>query len=317
MTDQINKELLKLQEELTKFEGSVGQILKSNELTNNLINSSKELQNSFAEKLDAIKALFSDYMNKTYNHTEKNLTTLYEQFQERIKHEDKTLEQLSKLTLQNEKATQEYLQKVSENSNTTIQEFYKQTTSVLEEEKEYIKVQIEKINSDIEKLMQEHINRLKTEQQILDSYLELAKETAIITETIKNIDFPKHLEDIKNKIDQTQNNFDTTNSKILSCQTKIVAQSEPINRIVANTEKISSDTTPQKILQLAEKISSDPRLNILIEKNNILNKKINSTKTWTFIVFLLLTLGIGFSIFTLLTLYPNFFETLISSLGIK
>lgn len=317
MTDQINKELLKLQEELTKFEGSVGQILKSNELADNLINSSKELQNAFSSKLEEIKTLFSEYLNKTYSHTEKNLTSLYEQFQERIKHEDSTLEKLSNLTIQNEKATQEYLHKVSESSNNTIQEFYKQTTLVLEEEKEYIKVQIEKIQSEIDKLMQEHIKRLKTEQEVLDNYLELAKETALITEAIKNIDFPKHLEQINKKIDETQKNFDTTNSKILNCQAKVEAQSDPINKIYSNTEKITSDPTPQKILQLTEKISTDPRINILIEKNNILSKKLNTTKTWTFIVFLILVLGLGFSLLTLLTLYPNFFDSLLSTINLK
>lgn len=317
MTDQINKELLKLQDELTKFEGSVGQILKSNELADNLINSSKELQNNFSAKLDSIKTLFSDYMNKTYSHTEKNLASLYEQFQERIKHEDNTLEQLSKLTLQNEKATQEYLQKVSESSNSTIQEFYKQTGLVLEEEKEFIKLQIEKVQLEIEKLMQEHINRLKTEQEILDSYLELAKETALITETIKNIDFPKHLEEISKKIEDTQKNFDSTNSKILGCQSKIEAQTEPLNKVLSNTEKITSDSTPQKTLSLVEKISTDPRINLLIEKNNIISKKINTTRTWTFIVFLMLALGLGFSVLTILTLYPNFFDTLLSSLNLK
>ena len=49
MIEQINTELLKLQDELGKFDGAVAKITQAGEMTDSLIESSKDLQKSFGE----------------------------------------------------------------------------------------------------------------------------------------------------------------------------------------------------------------------------------------------------------------------------
>lgn len=316
MTDQIQQELLKLEQELLKFKGSVNQIIKASEQTDNLIEASKNLQNSFAQYLENIKGLFSEYMTKTYNFTEKNLSKLYEQFQERIKHEDNTLQQLSQLTIQNETLTKEYISQVHQAAKATLEEFAKNSLDILNEQKEYLKLQIEKNTIDtlkkysetqqsINTLIENHNNRLKTEQEILDKYLELAEETAKLIETIKNIDFPKHLSKLHNELE----NQKTILSALRKDTNEIITNNNDIKTTLKNIE---SNPLPQKIFANTEKILSDPRPNIITEITKNILKRTGSIRFWIIFLLLINIVGFGFTLFILFSLYPQIVNTLLN-----
>lgn len=305
MTDQINNELLKLQDELSKFEGSVLQIVKSNELADNLINSSKQLQENFAAMSEKIQALFSDYMNKTYSFTEKNISKLYAQFQERTKHEDTTLDQLTKLTLQNETLSQEFLQKVTENSKNNIENISQQTLEVLNEEKDYINLQITNYQNSVNKLIEEHTNRLKSEQEVLDNYLELAKETSVLSEKIKAVDFPGRFTDISAQVDDLK-------AKLNAFDKKVDDLSTTTNKTISNTQILIDEPIHKKTNASVEKIATDPRIQQILDKLAIADKKAAAARTWAFIIFLVMVLSVSFMVFVLFNLYPNFFDNILS-----
>ncbi|MBN2663951.1 MAG: hypothetical protein JXR68_09910 [Bacteroidales bacterium] len=305
MIEQINTELLKLQEELSKFDGAISQISKSSEISDQLISSSKELQKSFGEKLEIIEGLFSDYMNKTYNHTEDKLNNIFHKFQERLSQEEASLEKFSNLTMQNESLTQEFLQKISENSKEQIDKLISETSNTLNEEKDFIKLQISTIKSDIDKLIQEHNSSLKKEQELLDNYLELANETAQLSVTLKNVDFPKRLDTISEQIDEVkkaQNNNAQKVDKINETSTKILNK----------TTTLVEDQTTKKTLDKVTKIANDTRSQHTLELVSKVNKKAKTTRFFVVLTFILIIIFIAFFTFAFLTFFPHFFEDLIS-----
>ncbi len=298
MIEQINNELLKLQEELTKFDGAVSQISNAGKVSEELIASTKELHKGFGEQLEKIEGLFSDYMNKTYTHTEDKLNNVFQKFQERLKQEEISLEKFSQLTMQNESLTQEFLQKITANSTEQVNKLINESSNTLNEEKDFIKLQINNFRKDIDKLIQEHKDTLKKEQELLDNYLELANETAQITATLKKVDFPKRLNDISGQIDVLKKNLNENTQKIAKLSDK---NSEILN----NTSTLLKDKTTTKILD--KLIKASPRTELLIKNTTKTDRKVSSTRFFVILIFVLMLVFVLFSVYVLLNIYPNFF----------
>ena len=308
MIEQINKELLKLQQELDKFNGAVGQVAKAGELSDNLIKSSKELQKSFADQLNKIESLFSEYMNKTYSHTEDKINKIYVGFQKRLDQEEATLEKFSQLTLQNENLTQEYLRKNIEQNEQYVKKLTEEANATLKEQREYIKLQIEKLQKEFDALVNEHKAKLKTEQEVLENYIELAGATAELSKYLKGVDFKKRLNDIDDKIAKINEFTKELNVSFGSTDKKLDKLDEKQVEVLNKISQLLKDKTGKETLTLLKKIAADPKNQVILEKTISNNRKIRSTKFFVILIFIISLLFYSSMAFVFFTLFPHFFE---------
>jgi DNA repair exonuclease SbcCD ATPase subunit len=301
MIEQINKELLKLQEELSKFDGTVGQLAKAGEISQNLIDSSKNLQKSFAEQLNKIENLFSEYMNKTYSHSEEKIDKIFQSFQERMEQEQETFSKITELSTETEKLTQETVKKISEQNSKLMNQLLSETQKTLEEQKEYTKLQIEQIQKDISKLLAEHTKKLEKEQQVLDNYVELASATAELSKHLKSVNFPERLDNIAENISESHKTQKLTHAKVEKID-------EKHNTVLANTQKLVDSKVPLETLSTVRTILNDPRTQQISEDTAKTKKRIGSTKFFVILIFIITLLFYGFMTFVFFTLFPHFFE---------
>ncbi len=301
MIEQINQELLKLQDELNKFNGAVGHIAKAGELSDNLIESSKSLQKSFSEHMGKIEVLFSEYMNKTYSHTEEKINNIFAAFKDRMQQEENSIEKFSQLTTQNEKLSQQTLSKISEQNTKLIEQFVKEAQATLEEEKDYAKLQIENINIELKKITDEHREKLQKEQQVLDNYVELASATAELSKHLKSVNFPKRLDTIAKSVELTNNNIINANEKIEKLE-------ENDDKLISNTQKLIDDKTALEIFSAVRTIQNDKKPQETLDNINKTNKKLKTTKFLVILIFIFSIIFYSFMAFIFFTLFPHFFE---------
>lgn len=301
MIEVINKELLELQQELNKFESSISAIKKSNELSENIIESSKILQNSYKEHLTKIESLFSEYMNKTYRHSEEKVSQIFDGLQKRIDKEEENLSKLSELSEQNEQLISETLSQISKSHNESVEKTSKESLNLLKEQKDFVALKISELKNNVEKLVDNHNNRLTQEQKILDNYVELASSTAELSKFLKSVDFPT-------KLDKLANRFDDIENAQLKSDSEIQDNNQKLKDIKNDTQKIIDDPKMKLILEAVNKMAADNRIDkalLEIDKNR---KKVKSTRTFSVITLILLILFIASMFFVFFTLFPYFFK---------
>ncbi|MBN2893747.1 MAG: hypothetical protein JXL97_17895 [Bacteroidales bacterium] len=304
MIEQINNELLKLQDELSKFDGAVAKIAQAGEMSDTLIESSKDLQKSFGEHLDKIQGLFSEYMNKTYNHTQEKINTVFTYFQDRLKQEEKTLEKFSQLTDQNTNLTQEFIEKTASNNTDAINRIVEETHKNLTEEKEFVQMQMANFQSKLSSMIDGHEEKVKSEQQLLDNYLELASSTAELSKFLKTVDFPAKLKEINSQVEELK-----AENKLQA--EKIATLTEQSAKINANTQKLVDDNTKTEILTKVSKLLTDNRQSQIFETSVKVKSKVSGTKFFvilTFVIVVLLAAFIGFAFFNF---FPHFIQDIV------
>ena len=300
MIEVINKELLKLQNELGKFQEAVKAIKKSNESSDNLIESMKQLQESFKGQLEKIEKLFSDYMNKTYRHSEEKVNQIYDGFAQRVEKEEQTLSRISQLAEQNENLLTDTLKKISDSHKTSVQEYTNKSIDLLNEQQDYLKLKIEEMKKNISSLIDEHNNHLKKQEKVLDNYIDLAGATAELSKFLKTVDFPSRLDKINKNIDLVHSENKTTNQKIDN-------NFDKLNEIKKDTDKLVDDKKTQEILEKVTKIVMDNRLDLISQQVTKNSKKISSTRFWTIMIFIISFLFYAFLIMVFFKLFPHFF----------
>lgn len=95
---ELNKELLKLQDELTSLESAVSHISRAEKLSANVVDSAKTIQNSFAIKLDEVVSHYNEFMSRTSSNTEDNISELTSTHLKLAEEVQKITEDYSKLS---------------------------------------------------------------------------------------------------------------------------------------------------------------------------------------------------------------------------
>ena len=323
MIEQINTELLKLQDELNKFDGAVKKIAQAGEITETLLENSENLQKSFGEQLQKIEGLFSDYMNKTYSHTETKISKIFEHFQERLKQEEQVLEKYTKLTDQNSSLTHEFYEKIASDNNKQISYLVNEATKNLEEQNEFIKLQKVDFQSKINKMIESHNKKIKSEQTVLDNYLELASSTAELSKFLKTVDFPTKLGSIQKQIEEAkaENNKNFNELKAENNQNFTKSNSENKKRfdkidnsttnIKNTTQAIIDDPTGKTTLENVNKIIANDKSAEILNSTKKINSKVKSTRFFVVLIFILTLLFFAFFTFVFFNFFPHFFEDIL------
>ena len=300
MIEVINKELLKLQNELGKFQEAVKAIKKSNESSDNLIESMKQLQDSFKDQLEKIEKLFSDYMNKTYRHSEEKVNQIYEGFAKRIEKEEQILSKIAQLAEQNETLLTDTLSKISDSHKKAVEEYTDKSLDLLNEQQDYLRLKVEEMKKNISSLIENHNKHLTKQEKVLDNYIDLAGATAELSKFLKSVDFPTRLDEINKKIDLVHSENKKTSQKIDN-------NFDKLNEIKKDTNQLVNDKRTQEILDKVTKIVMDNRLDLISQQVTKNSKKIASTRFWTIMIFIISFLFYAFLMMVFFKLFPHFF----------
>ena len=248
MKAQINSELLKLQEELGTLDSAVSEITKAGKLSETIIENTRHIHKSYEAQLDKVQQLYSEFLNKTYHHTENNVRKIFEHFQEKIQDEEKILEKYTELSIKTEDLTHEYLKSITDESKKQIINLINDAGSNLEEQKEILKLYVTSTKNELQKLIDSHNNRIAEEEKILTSYLDLAQSTAKLTDYLKNIDFDEKLDKITQSITEIKETQATTKKQLDD-----ISEDEKLEQVLFTVSKILKDRTNETILAKTKK----------------------------------------------------------------
>ncbi len=286
MIEQINIELLKLQDELQKLKSASEQIAQAGKLSKDVLEMGENLTQAYNDVLKKLQSLVSDYMNKTYKITEENLTKLFHSFQERTKEEEEILTKFSELSAQSEDLLKKVIDELLSRSKKQINDLVSEIKKTLSEQKKMHELHAKASKDAVQELAKKHEQTLEQEQQILESYLDLAEKTAKLSQVIADVNFPKRLDAIDSKLS-------ALNSRINDAEQAIMQS--------------TSDQTDQLLTKLGQILLAQEELYEKVEKNR---KKIIGNKVLLWIIFIFNLLFYGSAVYVFLHMFSDFFQAM-------
>jgi tetrahydromethanopterin S-methyltransferase subunit B len=245
----------------------------------------KILNEKYRDYLKKVQDLVSDYMNKTYKHTEENLTKLFYSFQQRVKEEEDILNKFSQLSAQSEDLLKQVVDSIIAENKKRLDLLVQDLNKALDKQQKLLDQYAKKSADSLEKIGKQYKDNLETEQQILASYLELAEKTANLTKIIDSIDFPKRLDTLDTKLDSLNKKQDSYYDSI---------------------RKAQQDNTQALLDKLETVLSNQEELYALIEKNH---KRIVGNKVLIWFIFVLSLLFYAAATTGFLRLFTDFFDS--------
>ncbi|MCF6240891.1 MAG: hypothetical protein L3J74_06045 [Bacteroidales bacterium] len=169
MNDMINKELIKIQDELTTLDNAVNQIEKAGTTATEVIKAIREVQAKYQSHLDYIKKKTDEVLNNS----EKN-----------------TQEKLEEVTA--------YFKNQAEEIRKIFAEYHVETIKTQQTNNTLLENTIKKNDEQITDLTTKHSKQVANISKLMDSYMDLAQSTATLNQAIQEVDFPVRLKNLEN-----------------------------------------------------------------------------------------------------------------------
>jgi hypothetical protein len=204
MNEIINKELIKIQDELVALESAAKQITKAESVANSVISTIRELQGKYANHLDYVQKQVDSLFSQTGSQTELLVKDL----------SDKYTKQLEDVTA-------------------IFEDYHKQTVAAQNQNNDLIKRTLDKTDSQVYQISSSHNKQIDEVQSLLQNYLELAQSTATITDLIQKIDFPKRLGNLENaamQLNQVQVQLKSDFQIVEAANAEIVKRTKSISK---------------------------------------------------------------------------------------
>jgi len=186
MNEKINKELVKIQDELSALDTAVKQIEKAETIASGVIKSIDQLQGKYSNHLEFLQKQVSELIVKNEKQLEKLFENVKEQSEEGEKQSNERLNELS-----------DNLKKQAEEISDTFSQYHKKTVATQNENNALIKKTLEKTDSQIYQISASHNKQIDDVNELIKKYLDLAQSTAELNEEIKQIDFPVRLKNLE------------------------------------------------------------------------------------------------------------------------
>lgn len=250
MEDKLNAELLQLQDELMTLEKAVTHISRAEELSTNMVESTKLIHQKFSDHLDVILNQYKDYLDKSFTHTENQVYDLASSHQKQI---DDVRELLSeyKLFVHETKIQYEgFLNKTYnhiEEKITTLSDVHQdligQVQTLLDEYRGFIDKSDKRSGKHLETSMAKYDEYLSksysdAETKITDlttaareqtgevknlitEYVDVVLLTAQLSDKIAEVDFPERLDKIDTTISTISQEFTNTTKQVEFLETEL------------------------------------------------------------------------------------------------
>ncbi len=241
MNDLINKELIKIQDELSALDNAVNQIEKAGTTANEVIKAIREVQAKYQSHLDYIKKKTDEVLSGS----EKN-----------------TQEKLEEITA--------FFKNQAEEIRKIFAEYHVETIKTQQANNTLLENTIKKNDEQITDLTTKHGKQVANINKLMDSYMDLAKSTATLNQAIQEVDFPVRLKNLENaavQLNKVQVQLGNDIKTIDETQSEVLKKLKKSNR-KANVNIFFNVLIFIVVLFLALKLSLDyfPQLQELINE---------------------------------------------------
>ncbi len=162
MNDKINKELIKIQTELSTLDNAVAQIDKAGTTATEVIKTIREVQGKYSNHLEFIQNKVDELLDKSGKNAEEKI------------------EEIRKI----------------------FTDYHTQTVKTQQLNNNLIESTIKKNDEQITALTSKHSQQVADVQKLMDGYMELAKSSATLNQEIQEVDFPSRLQNLENAAKQ-------------------------------------------------------------------------------------------------------------------
>ncbi len=204
MNDLINKELIKIQDELSALDNAVNQIEKAGTTANEVIKAVRELQAKYKSHLDYIQKKVDELLNKSEENAQNKLQEIAENFKNQA-------EEIRKIFV----------------------DYHQETIKTQQAGNSLLENTIKKNDEQISELTAKHSKQVANISKLMDSYMDLAKSTATLNQEIQEVDFPTRLQNLENaavQLNKVQVQLGTDIKTIDDSQQEILSKLKKSNR---------------------------------------------------------------------------------------
>ncbi len=176
MNDKINKELIKIQDELSTLDTAVAQIDKAGTTATEVIKTIREVQGKYSNHLEFVQNRVDELLEKS----EKNANDKLEEISENYKNR---AEEIRKI----------------------FTDYHNETVKSQQTNNDLIESTIKKNDEQITALTSKHGQQVNDVRKLMDGYMDLAKSSATLNQEIQEVDFPTRLQNLENAAKQLNN----------------------------------------------------------------------------------------------------------------
>lgn len=240
MNDLINKELIKIQDELSALDNAVNQIEKAGTTANEVIKAIREVQSKYQSHLDYVRKKVDELLSSSEKNTQNKLEEITTHFKNQA-------EEIRKI----------------------FAEYHVETIKTQQANNTLLENTIKKNDVQITDLATKHGKQLANISKLMDSYMDLAKSTATLNQEIQEIDFHTRLQNLENaaiQLNKVQVQLGTDIKTIDETQNEVLKKLKKSNR-KANVNIFFNILTFVVVLYIALKFSFDyfPQLKEVME----------------------------------------------------
>jgi len=173
MNDKINKELIKIQDELSSLDTAVAQIDKAGTTATEVIKAIREVQGKYSSHIEFVQNKVDELLDKSGKNAEQKIEELSENYKNQAEEIRKIFTDYHNETVKNQQ------------SNTDL-----------------IELTIKKNDEQISALTSKHGQQVADVSKLMDGYMDLAKSSATLNQEIQEVDFPTRLQNLENAAKQ-------------------------------------------------------------------------------------------------------------------
>ena len=173
MDDKINKELIKIQDELSTLDNAVAQIDKAGTTATEIIKTIREVQGKYSNHLEFVQNKVDELLEKSGKTSEETLKGISEEYK-------KQAEEIRKI----------------------FTDYHNETIKSQQSNNDLIELTIKKNDGQISALTSKHSQQIEDVSKLMDGYMDLAKSSATLNQEIQEVDFPTRLQNLENAAKQ-------------------------------------------------------------------------------------------------------------------
>jgi len=173
MNDKINKELIKIQDELSVLDNAVTQIDKAGTTATEVIKTIREVQGKYSNHLEFVQNKVDELFEKSGKNAEQKLEEISENYK-------KQAEEIRKI----------------------FTDYHTETVKSQQSNNDLIESTIKKNDEQIGALTSKHGQQIADVKKLMDGYMDLAKSSATLNQEIQEVDFPTRLQNLENAAKQ-------------------------------------------------------------------------------------------------------------------
>lgn len=239
MKELINNELAQLQKDLENLQSAAKMISEAGTASNSVIEETKSIHAEFSKNIDKLTDLYTKFLNEANKQTSDKQQEMINHLKSAVSEQSKVFDNYTKLVETANQNTSTLLNKSISSQESSISKLVTEAEKKFDDQNNLLKSNAEKATKKIEEVSATYIKQSAETDKLLNSYLELAQSTEVLSNKISSIDFPARLERLNTLIENFTTEQSATNQKLDEI-TKTLAKNETLIQAKKNNSSLKT-----------------------------------------------------------------------------